>query len=127
METKFSIETLRDKAEKMQKYLEDNPGSEPNELIDRIEKLNILIAQSGKMLADAEWYRDEMINSTIMQTIKDAMEEKLSASILNQYIKTAARDYVFLAKWIDRINATATHQIDSIRTVISYRKAEMVL
>ena len=34
MENKFSIETLRDKAEKMQKYLEDNPGSEPNELIE---------------------------------------------------------------------------------------------
>lgn len=124
---RFSIETLKDKAEKMQKYLEENPGSEPNELIDRTEKLNILIAQSGKMLADAEWYRDEMINSAIMKAIKEAMEEKLSTTVLNQYIKTAARDYQFLVKWIDRINATATHQIDSIRTIISYRKAEMIL
>lgn len=124
---RFSIESLKDKAEKMQKYLEEQVGSEPNELIDRTEKLNILIAQSGKMLADAEWYRDEVINSAIMKSIKDSMEEKLSATVLNQYIKTAARDYNFLVKWIDRINATATHQIDSIRTIISFRKAEMIL
>lgn len=124
---RLSVDTLKDKAEKMQKYLEENPGSEPNELIDRTEKLNILIAQSGKMLADAEWYRDEIVNSAIMKSIKDSMEEKLSATVLNQYIKTSARDYNFLVKWIDRINATATHQIDSIRTIISFRKAEMIM
>ena len=124
---RFSVETLNDKAEKMQKYLEETTPSEPNDLIDRTEKLNILIAQSGKMLADAEWYRDEIVNSAIMKSIKDSMEEKLSATILNQYIKTTARDYNFLVKWIDRINATATHQIDSIRTIISFRKAEMVM
>lgn len=109
----------------MQSYLEQQPGNEPNDLIDRMEKLNILVAQSGKMLADAEWYRDEMINSAIMKSIKEAMEEKLSATVLNQYIKTAARDYNYLARLIDRINATATHQIDATRSILSYRKAEM--
>ena len=123
----MSIESLKEKAGRMQSYLEETTPSEPNDLIDRTEKLNILIAQSGKMLADAEWYRDEIVNSAIMKSIKDSMEEKLSATILNQYIKTTARDYNFLVKWIDRINATATHQIDSIRTIISFRKAEMVM
>src|SRR6185295_5922562 len=124
---RMSIESLKEKADRMQKYLEETTPSEPNDLIDRTEKLNILIAQSGKMLADAEWYRDEIVNSAIMKSIKDSMEEKLSATVLNQYIKTTARDYNFLVKWIDRINATATHQIDSIRTIISFRKAEMVM
>lgn len=122
---RLSIETLKEKAEKMQAFLETQSGNEPNELIDRAEKLNILVAQSGKMLADAEWYRDEMVNSAIMKSIKEAMEEKLSATVLNQYIKTAARDYNFLVRWIDRINVTATHQIDSVRSLLSYRKAEM--
>lgn len=124
---RLSIESIKEKAAKMQSFLEQQSGSEPNELIDRTEKLNILVAQSGKMLADAEWYRDELVNGAIIKAIKDSMEEKLSATILNQYIKTTARDYNFLVKWIDRINATATHQLDSIRTVISYRKAEMIL
>ena len=124
---RFSIEILKEKAEKMQKDLEESPGSEPNDLIDRAEKLSILVAQSGKMLADAEWYRDQIIEGTIMDALKKAMEEKLSPSVLNQYIKSVARDYNFLVKWIDRINATATHQIEAVRSILSYRKAEMVM
>ena len=124
---RMSIDDIKVKAEKMQAYLELTPGSEPNDLIDRTEKLNVLIAQSGKMLADAEWYRDQLMEGTIMKALKDNMEEKLSASTLNSYVKSLVRDYNFLVKWTDRINATATHQVDSLRTVISYRKAEMVL
>lgn len=124
---RLSKEQLEIKAQKMQAFLEERPGSEPNDLIERLEFLNILVAESGKMLADAEWYRDQIIEGTIMDALKKSYEEKLSPSALNQYVKAVARDYNFLVKWIDRINATATHQIDGLRSIISYRKAEMTL
>lgn len=120
-------EQLQVEAERIQNFLQEKPGSEPNDLIDRVEELNITIAETGKMLADAEWYRDELIEGAVMKALKDHMEEKLSASTINQYVKSLVRDKNFLVKWIDRLNATATHQADNLRTIISYRKAEMNL
>ena len=34
------------------------------------------------------------------------------------------KEYNYLVNWLDRINATATHQLDALRTIISYRKTE---
>jgi len=107
------------KAEKMQSFLELPLPSEPNELIERLEKIDILMAQSGKMLADAKFHKDSIVNGTIMEMLKKSYEEKLSASVLNKFIETAAKDQAYLLNWIDRINATSTHVKDSIRTIIS--------
>lgn len=113
------------KAEKFQKYLEEKPGTEPNDLIERASLLSILIAQSGQCLADAKYIQDLMVNGAIMEALNKAYEEKLSPSTINKFVTTAAKEINYLVNWLDRINATATHQLDSIRTLISYRKAEM--
>lgn len=123
----LSKEELMDKSEKFQAYLEKKVGSEPNDLIDRCEMLSILIAQSGQCLANAKYLQDQVINGTIMEALKNSYEERLSASTINQYVKSTAKEYNYLVNWLDRINSTATHQLDSIRTLISYRKAEMNL
>ena len=124
---KYSIEEMELKAEKMQSFLELPLPSEPNELIERLEKIDILMAKSGKMLADAKFHKDSIVNGTIMEMLKKSHEEKLSASVLNKFIETAAKDQAYLVNWIDRINATSTHVKDSIRTIISYRKKELEL
>lgn len=120
-------EQLQDKAEKFQKFLETKPGSEPNDLIDRAENLAVLIAQSGQCLADAKYLQDTVINGAIMEALQKAYEERLSPSTINKWVITAAKEFNYLVNWLDRINATATHQLDAIRTLISYRKAEMTL
>lgn len=113
------------KSEKFQKYLEEKPGTEPNDLIERASLLSILIAQSGQCLADAKYIQDDIVNGAIMEAIQKFYSEKLSPSTVNKFVTTAAKESNYLVNWLDRINATATHQLDSIRTLISYRKAEM--
>lgn len=125
--TKYTPEQLKEKAAKMQAYLERELPAEPNELIDCLDKVDILMAQSGQMLADAKYYKDTVVNGAIMQAIKEAYNDKLSASTINKYVESVARDQAYLVNWIDRINATATHHKDSIRTIISYRKKELEL
>ena len=120
-------EQLHDKAERMQKFLETKAGTEPNDLIDRAENLSVLIAQSGQCLADAKYLQDMVINGAIMEALQKSYEERLSPSTINKCVNTAAKDLNYLVNWIDRINATATHQLDAIRTLISYRKAEMTI
>lgn len=123
----LSKEQLEEKAASMQKFLEQKPGTEPNDLITRAENLAVLMAQSGQCLADAKYLQDTVINGTIMEALKQAYEERLSPSTINKWVTTAAKDLNYLVNWIDRINATATHQLDSVRTLISYRKAEMTI
>lgn len=121
----YSLEELKDKAEKMQSYLEKKTGSEPNDLISKAENLSVMIAQSGQCLADAKYFQDSAVNGAIMEALQKAYEERLSATTINQFVKTAAKEFNYIVNWLDRINSAAVHQLDSVRTQISYRKAEM--
>jgi len=120
-------EQLTESATKMQGYLEKKAGSEPNDLIDRAENLAILIAKSGQCLASAKYLQDTVVNGAIMEALQKAYEERLSSSTINKFVQSAAKDFNYLVNWLDRINATATHQLDAIRTIISYRKSELNL
>jgi hypothetical protein len=122
----LSIEELQETAVKMQKYLETKPGSEPNDLIERAENLSVLIAKSGQCLADARYIQDMVVNGAILEAIQRAYEEKLSASTINKFVATAAKTQNHLVNWFDRINSAAVHQLDSLRSILSYRKTEMI-
>lgn len=117
-------EELKTKAQRFQSFLETRHGQEPEQLLERMELLAILVAQSGQCLAEAKLHQDQVINGAIGEAIDRALTDKLSASTINQYVKSAAKEYNYMVNWLDRINATATHQLDALRTIISYRKAE---
>lgn len=115
---------LKEKAAKFQTFLETRHGQEPDQLLERMELLAILVAQSGQCLAEAKYHQDQVINGEIGQAIDRMLTDKLSATTINQYVKTAAKEHNYLVNWLDRINASATHQLDALRTIISYRKTE---
>lgn len=120
------IEELNDKIIRFQAYLELPAGDEPNNIMKRLEDLNILIAESGKALADAKYLQDKMVSEVIKNVLAD-QNYNMSASTLNTYVKSLAKDYNYMVNVLDRINATATHQIDSLRSILSYKKSEMLL
>jgi len=122
-----SKEDLQKIAESMQAYLETEVGPDPQHLIDRAELLTILIAKSGQCLADAKYMQDQIINAGLLQAIGEGLETKLSPSLINKFVSTNAKDVNLLVNWFDRINSAATHQLDGIRTIISYKKAELNL
>ena len=111
----------------MQTFLETPAGHEPQELIDRIEYLNILVAKSGQLLAQAKYIQDDIINTGLMQAMEQELDKKLSPSLVNKFVGSGAKNINYLVNWADRINAAATHQLDGIRTIISYKKAELNL
>jgi hypothetical protein len=122
----FTPNQLYEKAKSMQSFLEEKPSDQDEGLITRLEHLQILSAQSGKMLADAKYWLDTKKNDAITQTLKDALiEEWKSRSTINKKIDALCREENYLVALFDRINSSATHQMDSLRTVISYRKEQM--
>jgi len=123
---KYNFEELKKKAEAMQQFIERPLPEEPNELIKHLENVDVLMAQSGRMLADAKYYQDAIKNAAILKSLSDEYST-LSQSAKNEFIKTEAKDQNYMVNWIDRINASAVHIKDSIRTIISYRKKELEL
>jgi hypothetical protein len=117
-------ETLTSKAENMHKFLQSKYSSEPNDLIERIELLSILMSESGELLADAKYYRDKLVNGEIMNALKNGYANQLTPSALNKFVASLAFEENLLVNQFDRINASATHQLDGIRSVLSYRKTE---
>ncbi len=71
---------------KMQAYLETPAGNEPQELIDRIEYLNILIAKSGQLLAEAKFIQDDIVNKGLLQAMEQELDRKLSPSLVNKFV-----------------------------------------
>lgn len=115
---------LQAKADSMTAYLNEKSGSEPNDIIERIELLSVLISQSGEYLAAAKYYQDALVHSEIMKTIKEGYSDKLTATALNKLINSLAKDENYLVNQFDRINSAAGKQLEGLRSILSYRKTE---
>lgn len=123
----YTIDELKEKSRKMQLFLETKSGSEPNDLIERAELLLVLIAQSGNCLADAKYLQETAIGQAIQKSINLGYEQRLSTSTINKFVNAEAKEFNYLVNTFDRINAAATHSLDAVRTLISYRKSEMMI
>jgi len=121
MRTKEQLTAI---ALEIQTFLEEKPGSEPNDLINRIEQMAVYIALSGECLAEAKYYLDQRKNDAIEVTLSMAKADKWSISIIHKKIDALCKDDNYLVNKLDRINASATHQLDGLRSVLSYRKTE---
>lgn len=112
--------------EKMQEFLELTISENPQEIIERIGGLNVYMARSGKMLADAKKNLRTKKASEISQTILNiAKQNFLSAKAQNALVESIAQEEHYLVDWLDRINRTCTHQIDALRSLLSYEKEQL--
>ena len=123
----MTYEALNDKAIKMQSFLEQKASDQEEGLIDRLELLQVLLAQSGNYLAEAKYLLDIRKNDSITQSLKEALAGDWSTTIIHKKIDALCREENFLVNRFDRINSSAVHQIDALRSILSYRKAQMSL
>lgn len=111
----------------IQTYLEAHCNSDnPAACIERGNDLESYLALSSKLLADAKYWRDQYMNSAITETVKEALSEGgWSASVINKKIDSLCKEFNYLVNWATRLNATITHQLDFLRTIISKQKEEI--
>jgi hypothetical protein len=121
------LDLIRTKITGFNKYLEQSSPKEDEKLIERLELLQVLLAQSGKYLADAKLLRDEQVQQAIKGVVSDPDMVGLSNTLMNEYVKSSAKDLNYLVNSLDRINSAAVHQIDSVRSILSYRRSQMTL
>jgi uncharacterized protein YoaH (UPF0181 family) len=119
---------MKEEAKKIQDFLELTVSSDPAELIDRISQLMVYMARSGEMLAMAKRNLRARKTSEISKTIISiAKEQCLSATVQNALLDSICEEESFLTDWLERINRTSTHQIDALRSLLSYEKEQMKL
>ncbi|HQG58652.1 MAG TPA: hypothetical protein PLM44_02340 [bacterium] len=122
------MKTLLEEADEMQKYLELEYPYTVTEIIERIKILSGYMARSGAMLADARKLYRRKVSSEIANTIiKIAKENYLSAKAQNALVSAIAEDEAFLVDKLERINRTCVHQIEALRTILSFEKESLRL
>lgn len=125
----YTLEFLNTKAEKMFDYLSrplPEIGSDGyiDELVSRLNFLNKCMVESGEYKSAAEYKIEVVIDGEIGAKIEEIMDGKLTASTINMWVKTKAKDWNRLKNAFDRINSASVHQIDAIRTILSWEKAK---
>lgn len=119
---------LSAEAQQIQDFLEITIGDHPQEVIERGNDLQVYMARTGKMLADAKYMLNEQKREETMNVVREfIIDQKLSAKVQNALIDGLCKDAQYLVDWIDRLNAACTHQLDWCRSVNSKNKEEMRL
>ena len=120
--------TLQEEAKQISEYLQITCQNNPQEIQQRIADTMVYVARTGEMLATAKQMlrrrKSEEIQNTI---IAIARENCLSAKVQNALLDSIAEEEAFLVDTLDRLNAAATHQLDALRTLLSYEREGMRL
>lgn len=116
---------LEKEADAIQQFLEIEPSGDANELVDRLNMLNVFLARSAKMLADAKRVLDYKRADAIERY--GLMISQMAKSVQPKMLEAKTADANYLVNWIERINRTIVHQGDNIRTQVSFEKESLRL
>lgn len=118
--------TLQEEAQKIQDYLDIECSENPEEVLERIRAIMPYISRTAFMLAEAKKALRRKKASEISNTIINiAKEQCLSAKVQNTLIDSIAEDEAYLVDWLDRLNAAATHQVDALRSILSFERENL--
>ena len=119
---------LLQEAQKIQEYLDIECSENPEEVLERIRAIMPYISRTAFMLAEAKKALRRKKASEISNTIINiAKEQCLSAKVQNTLIDSIAEEEAYLVDWLDRLNAAATHQVDALRSILSYEREQLRL
>jgi hypothetical protein len=117
---------LKEEAAEIQSFLEIIMSDDPNEADERGKQLQVYMARTGKMLADARQIYLEKKKGDIMNILREtARNSKATGTAINELVKSVCADEESLVTWIDRLNRSCTHQLDFCRTLMANYRAEM--
>ena len=120
--------TLQEEAQQIQNYLDIECSENPEEVLDRIRAIMPYISRTAFMLAEAKKALRRKKATEISNTIINiAKEQCLSAKVQNTLIDSIADEEAYLVDWLDRLNAAATHQVDALRSILSYEREQLRL
>lgn len=118
--------TLQEEAQQIQDYLDITCSENPEEVLERIRAIMPYISRTAFLLAEAKKALRRKKASEISNTIINiAKEQCLSAKVQNSLIDSIAEEEAYFVDWLDRLNAAATHQVDALRSILSFERENL--
>ena len=90
--------------EEMQSFLEITASDNPKELIDRLTDINVYLARSGKLLADAKAYQDQVTANVYASHME--FISRVPATVAMKFVAAQSVTANQIVTWLDRINRT---------------------
>lgn len=94
-------------------------------MLSYLNELSAWQGNSGKCVADAEWYYHTELEKVFDELDKKGNLKDVPATVLNNLAKAKCKEFIYLLKLAERYNRGIVHRCDSIRSILSFAKAEM--
>lgn len=108
----------------MQEYLEIETSDDPNEICERLRTINVYMARSSRLLAEAKAHRRKAERDTFA-TMPDF--GNMPANTLKKYLEVCAYEWYEIEDALENLYKTCVHALDSLRSLLSYTKEDMRL
>lgn len=107
-------------------FLQETMSEMAEEAVMRGNDLAVYIARTGKMLADAKYHLNTAKKDDVLDVLREtAKNAKATSKATNALIDSICKEEQYLVDWCERLNRSATHQLDWCRTLIAKARAEM--
>jgi hypothetical protein len=114
---------LMEKTAQISQYVSKDYSYEPIVLQERSITLTGHLQTSGELMADSQYLYDIEYAKQTEILFKD--NPKIAPTMVDKLVKGKVAEYNRLLILTDRLNRSITHQLDSIRTLISFLKSEI--
>lgn len=108
----------------MQEYLEIETSEDPTEICERIRTINVYMARSSRLLAEAKAHRRKSERDTFAN-LPDF--QNMPANTLKKYLEVCAYEWYEIEEALENLYKTCVHSLDSLRSLLSYTKEDMRL
>lgn len=108
----------------MQEYLEVEVSEDANEICERMRVLNVYMARSSRMLAEAKAHRRKAERDTIA-AVPDF--GTMPANTLKKYLEVCAYEWYEIEDALENLYKSCVHSLDSMRSLLSFSKEDMRL
>lgn len=108
----------------MQEFLEIEASEDANEICERLRTINVYMARSSRMLAEAKAHRRKAERDTFA-ALPDF--HTMPANTLKKYLEVCAYEWYEIEDALDSLYKTCVHQMDGLRSLLSFTKEDMRL
>lgn len=120
--------TIIEEAQQIQGYLDTTCSENPEEVLERIRVISPYISRTAFMLAEAKKALRAKKSDEIQAQICEIVNlQFLSAKVQNALLDSIAKEESYMVDWLERLNAAATHQVDALRSILSYERESLRL
>ncbi len=128
-ENEARLIAMKNELEKIQGFLEIETSDDPRELVERLATINVYLARTGRILADATYIRDQEEKSAIDRILQEYGYDLFKAppTTVRRLLQSSEPLCNYVVTMCDRLNRACVHQGDNIRTQVSFAKEELRL